>query len=201
MNQWMRAGTTALALCVAVIGCKPPGGQDAASPDESDGIAADGSGATGASSAQVRTVDFDGERYLLGRAYVSGKQTINEYYRQGESVAAWQQVITVTDYPGATDLNAFVKTYSDSVSSGLAVNKDSYDYGTDTKIVSSDAVGPDRTELAMLRAVLIANMGIRSYLFVARIPSADKAKIAAYRAKTQQWINQITEIDAAPVAH
>jgi hypothetical protein len=187
-------------VLVCAIGCKPAGGQGAASADDSSNLTVDGSGATGASSDRARTIDFDGERYSLGRAHVTGTQTINEYYRSGESVTAWQQVIMVTDYPGSTDLKAFVKSYADSVSSGLAVNKDVYNYGADTQIVASDAVGPERTELAMLRAVLIPNMGIRSYLFIARIPSADKAKIAAYRGKTEQWIDQITAIDAAPVA-
>jgi hypothetical protein len=161
-------------------------------------MGSDGSGV--AASNASRSIDFDGERYSLGRAYVRGTQTINEYYRAGETVASWQQVITVTDYRGATDLKAFVKTYTDSLSSGLAVNKDVYNYGSDTQIVASDAVGPERTELALLRAVLIPNLGIRSYHFIARIPSADKAKIAAYRAKHETWMTEITEIDAAPVA-
>jgi hypothetical protein len=191
-----------VALLAWVVGCKPHGAQDAAGPDEGGGVASDGTMSDGSGvnpSNPSRSVEFDGERYGLGRAYVRGAQTINEYYRTGESVASWQQVITVTDYPGSTDLKAFVKSYADSLSSGLAVNKDVYNYGTDTQIVASDAVGPERTELAMLRAVLVPNMGIRSYLFIARIPSADKAKIAAYRGKTEQWISQITGLDVVPM--
>lgn len=185
------------------VGCKPHGAQDATAPDEGSGVATDGTVSDGSgvgSSRQSRSVDFDSERYSLGRAYVRGTQTINEYYRAGESVASWQKVITVTDYPGSTDLKTFAKAYTDSLSSGLAVNKDVYDYGADTKLVTSDAVGPDRTELTLLRAVLVPNMGIRSYLFVARIPSADKASVAAHRAKHDTWMSQITEIDVTPVA-
>lgn len=187
------------ALCV-VIGCKPSGAQDATSADESGGVAADGSGATGASSTQTRAIDFDGERYALGRAHVRGSQTINEYYRSDESVTSWQKMITVSDSRDATDLKAFVKAYTDSLNTGLAVNKDVYDYGADTKIVSSDVVATDRTELTMLRAVQIPNVGIRSYLFVSRIPSADKSTIAAQRARHDAWMSQITAIDVAPVA-
>jgi len=189
-----------VSLTIALTGCKPQGGQDAAAPDESTGVAPEGtSQGPGSQGTQIRSLQFDGEQYSLQRAYVRGAQTINEYYRAGESAAAWRLVLTVSDSRGALDLKAFVKTYTDSLKAGLAVDKDIYEYGQDTQIVYSYQAAADRTEIAMLRAQLIPNLGIRSYLFIVKVPAAEKANTPQYTAKRDQWLNQITTLAVVPV--
>jgi len=188
-----------LLLC-ATIGCTPRATSDAATPSEAGSPKTDGSGAAIRAEQPAKAIDFAAERYLLQRAIVRGTETVNEYRRPSETVAPWRQRITVTDSRGSFDLKAFVKAYTDTLNDNLAVNKDVYEYGTDSMIVYSYMVAADRTEITMLRAVLIPNLGIRSYLFVMQLPSGEKVNTADLTAKREIWMDQIIKLDVQPVS-
>jgi hypothetical protein len=198
MSHLSLAAHLTLWTLVWTLACTPratPGGT-AAAPDGNMAMAQ----VESQSAVPQRTLDFDGERYVLQRAYQRGNETVNDYLLPNETASNWTQVLLVSETPGATDLKAFTKGYTDSLKSNLAVQTDSYDLGTDSKIVSSFSVAPDRSyfQYGVFRAVIIANQGMRTYTFLKKV--ANTANTAELSKKREVWLNQIGMLDVPALA-
>jgi hypothetical protein len=77
-------------------------------------------GGAGAAAAKP-TLKFDNERYALSFVDERGDGTINEYLRSGETSAAWNQMVTVSESRNSFDLTEFMKSYVTRIKSTLAM--------------------------------------------------------------------------------